>query len=425
MLQLSSLTENIRMALRALRANKLRAALTMLGIIIGVSAVITLVSVGRGVENYIGAAFGSIGTDLLFVLPGSPEETSSGPPSQVVQGNVVIGPSLSMKDVEALKDPRRVPDAAVIAPEVRTVAAVALGSNVVQPFVSGVEPEYAEARSWKTTEGRFISDGDMTARARVAVIGQSIVKELFDDGSSPIDRIIKLNQQSYKVIGVLEGKGGSLGGDLDNQIFVPLTTAHNELYPLRNRAGQPVVTFMYVLPREGVDRKAVTEQLTEVLRAEHNIAYRDDDDFSVYSQADFLAAFGAIIGAVTVFLSAIAAISLIVGGIGIMNIMLVTVTERTREIGLRKAIGAKRRDILVQFLIEATTLSLLGGLAGIIIGVGGAMAIGQLVEDFNPVVAPGAVIMAVSFSLAVGLFFGLYPAWRASRLNPIEALRYE
>ena len=413
------------MALRALRSNKLRAALTMLGIIIGVSAVITLVSVGRGVENYIGAAFGSIGTDLLFVLPGSPKETSSGPPSQVVQGNVVIGPSLTTKDVEALKDPRRVPDVAVIAPEVRTVAPVALGSNVVQPFVSGVEPDYAEARSWKTTEGRFVSDGDMTARARVAVIGQSVVKELFKDGRSPIDQIVKINQQPYRVIGVLEGKGGSLGGDLDNQVFVPLTTAHNELSPLRNRAGEPVVSFMYVVPREGVDRKDVGEQITEVLRARHNISYRDDDDFSVYSQADFLAAFGAIIAAVTVFLSSIAAISLIVGGIGIMNIMLVTVTERTREIGLRKAIGAKRRDILAQFLIEAMTLSLLGGVIGIGIGSGGAIAIGKLVENFHPVVAPGAVIMAVGFSVAVGLFFGLYPAWRASRLNPIEALRYE
>jgi putative ABC transport system permease protein len=182
---------------------------------------------------------------------------------------------------------------------------------------------------------------------------------------------------------------------------------------------------MYVLPREGADRKDVTDQMTEVLRAEHNISYRDDDDFSVYSQADFLAAFGAIINAVTLFLSAIAAISLIVGGIGIMNIMLVTVTERTREIGLRKAIGAKRRDILVQFLIEAMTLSLLGGVVGILIGAGGAIGIGNLVENFDPVVAPGAVIMAVGFSLAVGLFFGLYPAWRASRLNPIEALRYE
>ena len=413
------------MALRALRANKLRAALTMLGIIIGVSAVITLVSVGRGVERYIGDAFGSIGTDLLFVLPGSPKETSSGPPSQVLQGNVVIGPSLSLKDVEALKDARRVPDVAIIAPEVRTVASAAVGSKVIQPFVSGVEPEYTEARSWNTVEGRFISDGDMTSRARVAVIGQTVIKELFPEGKYPIGETIKISQQPYKVIGVLEGKGGSLGGDLDNQIFVPLTTAHNELYPLRNRAGEPVVSFMYVLPRAGANRTDITEEITTVLRDRHNINYRDEDDFSVYSQADFLAAFGAIIGAVTVFLSAIAAISLIVGGIGIMNIMLVTVTERTHEIGLRKAVGAKRRDILAQFLIEAMALSLVGGVIGIIIGASGALAIGKLVENFTPTVAPGSVLMAVGFSAAVGLFFGLYPAWRASRLNPIEALRFE
>ncbi len=425
MLNFSSLVENVRMALRALRANKLRAALTMLGIIIGVAAVITLVSVGRGVERYISDAFGAIGTDLLFVLPGSPKETSSGPPSQVLRDNVVIGPSLSVKDAEALKDPRRVPDAAIIAPEVRTVAAVALGADVIQPFVSGVEPDYATARSWAVTDGRFISDGDMTARARVAVIGQTVVKELFADGRSPIDQLIRLNGQSYRIIGVLEGKGGSLGGDLDNQVFVPMTTAHNELYPLRNRAGEPVVSYMYVLPREGANRADVIEQITAVLRDRHNISYRDEDDFSVYSQADFLAAFGAIIGAVTIFLSSIAAISLIVGGIGIMNIMLVTVTERTREIGLRKAIGARRRDILVQFLIEAATLSLLGGVIGIAIGAGGALAIGRLVENFTPTVAPAAVLTAVGFSLAVGLFFGLYPAWRASRLNPIEALRYE
>src|SRR5512136_56253 len=282
MLRLSTFNENIRMALRALRSNKLRAALTMLGIIIGVSAVITLVSVGRGVENYIGAAFGSIGTDLMFVLPGSPKETSSGPPSQVVQGNIVIGPSLSMKDVEALKDARRVPDVAIIAPEVRTVAPVAVGSDVIQPFVSGVEPGYAEVRSWKTVEGRFISDGDMTSRARVAVIGQSVLKELYPEGKYPIDEIIKINEQPYKVIGVLEAKGGSLGGDLDNQVFVPLTTAQNELSPLRNRAGDPVVSFMYVLPRDGADRKDVSAQLTAVLRDRHNISYRDDDDFSVY-----------------------------------------------------------------------------------------------------------------------------------------------
>jgi putative ABC transport system permease protein len=424
MLRLSTLNENIRMALRALRSNKLRAALTMLGIIIGVSAVITLVSVGRGVENYINAAFGSIGTDLLFVIPGSPKDVTSGPPTPVLQGNVLLGPSLSLKDLEAVKDPRRVPDAAVVAPEVQTLAAVAVGSEVVRPPVSGVEPGYDVAREWKTVAGRFIDDGDLVSRARVAVLGQTVVKDLFPD-KDPVGETIKINQQPYKVIGVLEAKGGGMGGDQDNHVYVPLTTAHNELYPLRNKAGDPIVNLLYVMPRDGVDNKDVIDEIKTTLRTQHNINYRDEDDFAVFSQADFLAAFGAIIGAVTVFLSSIAAVSLIVGGIGIMNIMLVTVTERTREIGLRKAIGAKRRDILAQFLIEAMTLSLLGGLIGILIGSGGAVAIGKLVENFNPVVAPGAVIMAVGFSVAVGLFFGLYPAWRASRLNPIEALRYE
>ena len=424
MLRLSTFNENIRMALRALRSNKLRAALTMLGIIIGVSAVITLVSVGRGVENYIGAAFGSIGTDLLFVIPGSPKDVTSGPPTQVLQGNIMLGPSLSLKDLEAIKDPRRVPDAVVVAPEVQTVAAVSVGGEVVQPPVSGVEPGYDVAREWKTVEGRFIDDGDLVTRARVAVLGQTVVKDLFAD-KDPVGETVKINQQPYKVIGVLEAKGGGMGGDQDNHVFVPLTTAHNELYPLRNKAGDPIVNLLYVKPREGVDNQTVTDQIKTTLRAQHNINYRDEDDFAVFSQADFLAAFGAIIGAVTIFLSSIAAVSLIVGGIGIMNIMLVTVTERTREIGLRKAIGAKRRDILAQFLIEAMTLSLLGGIIGIVIGAGGAIGIGKLVENFHPVVAPGAVIMAVGFSVAVGLFFGLYPAWRASRLNPIEALRYE
>jgi putative ABC transport system permease protein len=424
MLRLATLSENIRMALRALRSNKLRAALTMLGIIIGVSAVITLVSVGRGVENYINAAFGSIGTDLLFVIPGSPEDVTSGPPTQVVQGNVMLGPSLSVKDLEAVQDTRRVPDAAVVAPEVQTIASVAVGGEMIQPPVSGVEPGYDVAREWKTVSGRFIDDGDLVTRARVAVLGQTVVKDLFPD-KDPIGETIKLNQQPYKVIGVLEAKGGGMGGDQDNHVYVPLTTAHNELYPLRNKAGDPIVNLLYVMPREGAANTDVIDEIKTTLRAQHNINYRDEDDFAVFSQADFLKAFGAIIGAVTIFLSAIAAVSLIVGGIGIMNIMLVTVTERTREIGLRKAIGAKRRDILAQFLIEAMTLSLLGGVIGILIGSGGAIAIGKLVENFNPVVAPASVIMAVGFSMAVGLFFGLYPAWRASRLNPIEALRYE
>ena len=249
-----------------------------------------------------------------------------------------------------------------------------------------------------------------------------MVRELFADGSSPLDQTIRVNRLPYKIIGVMEAKGGGMFGDVDNQIFVPLTTAHNDFFPIRNRAGELVVSYLYVLPVEGYQLEDLTEQIKATLRDRHNISYRDEDDFSVYSQADFLAAFGSIIGAVTVFLSSIAGISLVVGGIGIMNIMLVTVTERTREIGLRKAIGAKRRDILFQFLIEAMTLSLLGGGIGIALGTSGALAIGQLVENFTPTVALGSVLLAAGFSLAVGLFFGLYPALRAARLNPIEAL---
>jgi putative ABC transport system permease protein len=330
-----------------------------------------------------------------------------------------------VKDVDALRDPVRVPDAAIIAPEVRTVTSAAVGAETTQPFVSGVQADYAQARSWNLTEGRFISDSDLQAKARVAVIGQSVVRDLFPDGRAPLDQTIRINRLPYKVIGLLEAKGGGLFGDVDNQIFVPLSVAHIDFFPIRNRAGELVVSFLYVLPAEGASREALTDEIKNVLRDRHNISYRDEDDFSVYSQADFLAAFGAIIGAVTVFLSAIAGISLVVGGIGIMNIMLVTVTERTREIGLRKAIGAKRRDILFQFLIEAMTLSLLGGLIGVVVGTSSALAIGRLVQNFTPTVAAGSILLATGFSLAVGLFFGLYPALRASRLNPIEALRYE
>ncbi len=425
MFNFSSLSENIRMALRALTANKLRAVLTMLGIIIGVAAVITLLSVGRGVERFIGDAFGSIGTDLLFVLPGSPEDTTSGPPTTVLQGNVAIGPAISIKDVEALKDPLRVPDVAIVAPEVRIVGSAAVGNNVIQPFISGVPSDYNIVRNWNVIDGRFISDADVAGRARVAVIGQSVVRDLFPEGKYPIGEAIKLNRLSYKVIGVLEAKGGSLFGDVDNQIFIPLSAVHNDFFPIHNRAGELVVSFAYAQPRPNASRDDAINEMKAVMRDRHNISYRDEDDFSVYSQADFLAAFGAITSAVTVFLSAIAGISLLVGGIGIMNIMLVTVTERTHEIGLRKAVGARRRDILFQFLIEAMTLSLLGGLIGIAIGSSGALAIGRLVENFKPTVALGSILLATGFSLAVGLFFGLYPALRASRLNPIEALRYE
>jgi len=421
----ASLVENLKMAFRALRSNKLRSALTMLGIIIGVSAVITLLSVGRGVEAYIADAFGSIGTNLLFVLPGSPEETSSGPPRQIALGNVVLGPALTERDTEALRDRQRAPDVGLVAPELQTVALVAVGGNSRRTVVSGTWPEFSEVRSWPVSRGASLTEGDVAARARVVVLGATVAEALFPAGDDPIGKVVKLNQIPYRVIGVLEKKGGSLFGDVDDQVVIPLSSAQADLPSFRTRAGLPIVSFIYVRIEADARREAATRQIQDILRAQHHIDFRDEDDFSVYSQADFLAAFGAITSVVTLFLTAIAGISLLVGGIGIMNIMLVTVTERTREIGLRKAIGAKRRDILAQFLVEAMTLSLAGGLAGIALGVTGALVVSQLLEGFSAVVSVGAIALAVGFSAFVGLFFGLYPALRASRLSPIEALRYE
>lgn len=424
-MQQATLIENFKMALSALRTNKLRSVLTMLGIIIGVGAVVTLLSVGRGVERYIADAFGSIGTNLLFILPGSAEETTGSGPSQIVQGNVVLGPALTVRDVQGLRDTVRAPHVGLVSPEVQSVGTLSTGGTSRQTVVSGVTSEYTDVRSWPVVLGRFISETDVASRARVVVLGYTVAESLFSDGPDPIDQIVRINRLPYRVIGVLEPKGGSLFGDVDDQALIPLSTAQVDLSTLRTREGLPVVTFIYVRLEDDSDREAATREIQTILRAQHNIDFRDEDDFSVFSQADFLAAFGAITGVVTIFLSAIAGISLVVGGIGIMNIMLVTVTERTREIGLRKAIGAKRRDILAQFLVEATMLSLMGGLLGVTLGVSGALLISQLLEGFEATVSLAAIGLAVSFSAAVGLFFGMYPAVRASRLNPIEALRYE
>ena len=417
--------ENLRMALSALRANKLRSTLTMLGIIIGVAAVITLLSVGRGVEKYIADAFGSIGTNLLFVLPGSPKETAGSGPTQIVQGNIALGPALTERDAAALRDRQRAPDVKLVSPEKQSIVVLSAGGNSRRTVVSGVTPEYSEARAWPVVQGNFVTDADVASKARVVVLGQTVANALFPDGQDPLQQLVKINQIPYRVIGVLEKKGGSLFGDVDDQVVIPLSSAQSDLPALRTRSGLPVVTFIYVQIVDDARREAATRQVVDILRAQHNIDYRDEDDFSVYSQADFLAAFGAITGVVTIFLSAIAGISLLVGGIGIMNIMLVTVTERTREIGLRKAIGAKRRDVLFQFLVEAMSLSLSGGVIGIAVGVSGALLISRLLEGFTASVSIGAVALAVGFSAFVGLFFGLYPAVRASRLNPIDALRYE
>ncbi len=412
--------ESVRIALRALAANKMRAALTMLGIIIGVGAVITLMSAGEGVSVYITEQFQSMGSNLLFIMPGSMEQSRFAMP-----GMVTGGAELTLGDAQALQDPIRAPDVAAVCPEQFNSTVVSTGKRETVATVLGVPPVFREVRNWPPEVGDFIAQDDMNSRARVALLGKTVVENLFPDNPYPLDEMVKINGVPFRVIGILIEKGGSQMGDEDNVVLVPLTTAQTRLFPSRSRSGEYKVNVI-IVEVVGEERiQAAKDEVAAILRERHHIDFSDDDDFSIISQEDILNVFGQITGVLTAFLGAIAGISLLVGGIGIMNIMLVSVTERTREIGLRKAVGARRRDILWQFLIEAMTLSLVGGMIGIGLGVLGAAIISALIDGFRAVVTPQSVILATTFSAAVGLFFGIYPARRASLLNPIDALRYE
>ncbi len=412
--------ENVSGALRALRANKLRSILTMLGIVIGVSAVISLLSIGQGVEKFINSQFNALGTNLLFVLP----KLSNTQGAQFV-AQFANQTTLTQNDAHALADPLAVPDISNVSAQIRLDALARYADAKLTTAVRGVNPAYFAQRGLKVVEGRELADEDVQSSARVAVIGKTVIDELFPPEVAPLDRTIKVNDVPFRVVGVLEEKGGNQFANDDNQVIIPITTARTQLRDVRARNGLPGVTAILLQGLDGASSDALKTDATSVLREQHNISYRDDDDFRVFNQADLLQSFGSISAAITVFLSAIAGISLLVGGIGVMNIMLVTVTERTREIGLRKAIGAKRRDILLQFLVEAMTLSLLGGAIGIAIGVGGAAAVSSLSKQFQPSVSPITVALATGVSAFVGLVAGLYPALRAARMNPIDALRRE
>lgn len=418
--ELMNLLEQIRLALRALSVNKLRSALTMLGIVIGVGAVITLLSVGQGVQNLIASQLQSIGTNLLFVVSGNLDDMSARPRGAT---------GLTLADAEAIADPFNAPDVVAVAPELLNSAEVSYGKTSLRISVSGVTPEYSTVRNFPLAEGNFIDQTDVSTRARVAVLGSRIAERLFDEvGVYPIGATIKLNNIPFKVIGVLQSKGGTggPGGNQDEVLMVPLSTAHQRLFPRSyNRRGEALVSVIYTQVVSEERMSAAADEIIALMRQRHNILFQDQDDFTVINQRDLLAIFGQITGVLTIFLGAIAGISLLVGGIGIMNIMLVSVTERTREIGLRKAVGAKRRNILMQFLIESVILALIGGVLGILLGAAGALGISRLQSDLTAVVTPQSVALATGFSAAVGLFFGIYPATRASRLNPIDALRYE
>ncbi len=424
--------ENLRVALDGLTANKMRSALTMLGVIIGVASVIALLSIGQGAQVAIIGEIAAVGSNLLRVAPG----VGGGPgPGRDEVSNVT---TLTYDDARAIADPGNVPDAAAVAPEFSQSAQVIFGNENVNAQVVGTTAGYPEVYGLEVARGRFVEEKDVNGRSNVAVLGYQVARDLFG-GFDPLGQRVKVSppgssavsgqsltggRVSLTVVGVLEEKGSSMMGSADVMVFVPITTAQTKIFNGRNPLGEIIVSQVSVMAASEEQTDAAVSQIETLLLERHDIGPDEDADFNVMSQADMLDLADQVMGIMTVFLGSIAGISLLVGGIGIMNIMLVSVTERTREIGIRKAVGARRVDILIQFLLEAIVLSLLGGLIGILLGVGIAQLV-SLSGLLQAVVTLNSVSLAVGFSLAVGLFFGIYPANRAAGLNPIEALRYE
>lgn len=407
-------SQNVRSALRALLANKLRSALTMLGIVIGVGAVVALLSIGTGAQASITNRIQGIGANLITVFSGTRNQFA---PSGA--GGGATAP-LTYEEAQQL---RGLPGVEAVAPQVQSRQPIKNGNKQESVQVVGVTPDYAIAHPDQLDHGRFISASDVSSKSRVAVVGSQVVTDLFG-GLDPVGKQIKVNGILFQVVGVVKSQGsGGFGFSRDTTTYIPITTAFARL--ARTRVGnQNTVSTIEVSAINSDSISTAIASLTDKLAVLHKIKPGAADDFTVQSQADILAAATQVTGVLTVFLGAIAGISLVVGGIGVMNIMLVSVTERTREIGLRKAVGARRRDILYQFLTETLVLSILGGIIGILVGAG----ISELVNasgTISTVVSIQSVVLAFGFSAAVGIFFGIYPANRAAGLKPIEALRYE
>lgn len=400
--------ENIRIALTNLGANKLRTALTMLGTTIGVAAVIILVSVGQAFEDFVRAQFEGIGANLVFVVGGADD-----------RGNIT---PMTQTDVEAISDPFRVPDAALILPQDNFTRSIRFENREITTTIRAVTADYLDGFARDVVAGRFFDRGDMDSAARVVVIDPGLVDPLFGD-RFPVGQNVRIDDVRFTVIGILDDTGSSFGPP--NGVSIPLTTAQTRLRGTRVLSGERTVDFIAVQARNADSVDAVAAQITQALREAREISFRDEDNFVVFTQTEVLDTLGSITGLITVFLALLAGISLIVGGIGIMNIMLVTVTERTREIGLRKAVGAQKSDILLQFLIEAVILSLAGGAVGVLIAFGSALLVTGLIRDLTVTVRPESVLLATAISILVGVLSGSYPANRAGNLNPIDALRYE
>jgi putative ABC transport system permease protein len=406
--------EAVRSALQALRANPLRSALTMLGIFIGVAAVIAMVAIGAGARAMVLEQIRSLGSNIMIVLPGN-----------VTSGGVRLGSgaraTLTIDDAIALE--KEIPSVQIAAPQVRGGSQVVAGNLNWSTVVQGVVPGFFEAREWDVTNGRLFLPEEIDRRAQVALLGQTVARSLFDE-SDPVGQSIRIRNVPFTVIGVLAGKGQTtFGTDQDDVVMVPLGTARQRVFGV-NRANARSVGSILIKVVEGDDMAQAEEDIRSLLRQRHRLQASEDDDFFVRNLSEVAATRDASSRTLALLLAAVAAVSLAVGGIGIMNIMLVSVTERTREIGVRLAVGARPRDIRGQFLIEATTLSVLGGAAGAALGVGAAIIIASF-AGWPTLVQPESIALAIGFSGLVGIFFGFYPAQRAARLDPIEALRHE
>jgi putative ABC transport system permease protein len=408
--------ESLRIALRALGRNKMRTALTMLGMIIGVSAVITLVALGAGATRKVTASISALGTNLITVMPESPRLRFGG----LTGGGTTSG---MLTEEDALAIARHLRETVVaVAPVARGGVMVKLGNRSAETTMIGTTQDYRQVNNAPVSLGRFLSEADVNGRLKVAVLGTSVVEQLLGDAKAdPVGLHVQVNRVSFRVVGVLKTKGsGSFGQDQDDTVIVPVSTA------LRRVLNRDFLNSINVEAASKESMDLAVEQMSRLLRQRHRLRppFPDSDDFEVRSQTGLLEAFQTAVGTMTSLLAGIAVVSLVVGGIGIMNIMLVSVTERTREIGIRRAIGARRRDILLQFLVESIILSVMGGILGVLSGIGSSFLISHM-ASWPTHVSTLSVLGAFSFSGAVGVFFGFYPARKASLLNPIDALRYE
>jgi putative ABC transport system permease protein len=396
-------------AFRALQRNKMRSFLTMLGIIIGVGAVIAMLAIGQGAEYSVKEQIAALGTNVLMVFPGAQQQAGV---------RTAAGSAVTLTEDDALAIQRECPAVQYISPGSGAGGQVIAGNLNWSTGISGVGNDYLEIRQWPIEYGAFFTDQDVKAAAKVCVLGKTVADNLFPE-SSPVEQTIRIRNVPFKVVGVLTKKGQNTNGqDQDDVILAPYSTV------IRRLTHWPNLRFILVSATSMKDIPTAQSQISELLRMRHKIQPYDGDDFTIRNQTDLAATATATTEILTILLASIASVSLLVGGIGIMNIMLVSVTERTREIGIRMSIGARGKDILTQFLIEALVLSLLGGIVGIILGTSGSAIISKIAK-WPTIVTPFSIILSFGFSIAIGIFFGFYPARKAAMLNPIDALRYE